>query len=532
MLRRRVLKRPAKSGGRSQGETPVEYEPSEDAPLVAPTSHVAASVYALDDTEPSHASMAASPSIAAPSEWASRLVDMLIQQQHLIKPRRAIEMELSVWSDCCSIGCFALEEIRAVLRKNVGLQISFRCYCACENDPAALAFVEMNHKPLHTSTMTRRNFGEGKFFCNTHQVNHPLPKVGLDVYIGTFPCSPMSRRGRRAGFVDAEAKLLLIGLQTIVATAPTIWVLELGEMQCQSARDEAIQKIRLEMSKSQVPYVIETAQHLQPFALGYPMMRSRFFVLGCRQDVAPGRSPELTALQCLVGASPPQTSSYIAFLGLRRSLDWSRVGQYPEHATCTRLASTDCACGLDPMVLCQAHPCRCRNCGKDLKSCAWRRRLQRWLSSLDLQGVVRAHAGTLTYLQVLELQGGRGPTSPRERTLVNILATQNLAQPLNDTLMIADLSLNPPFDTALFNGYVPTLTPTSDLWSFQAGSRLSACALGQLMGLSMDRVLVTPEMHEQWFRKRLGQAVHVPTFGMVLLAALAAPLHNSLCSSE
>ena len=425
-----------------------------------------------------------------------------------------------------------MEEIRAALRENVGLHVSFRYYCACEKDPAALAFVEMNHKPLHTMcNMTQRNFGEGKFFCSTHQVNHPLPKVGLDVYIGAYPCSHWSRRGRRTGFDHPEAQLLLVGAQTIVATAPAIWVLELGEMPCQSARDEVLQKIVSELSENRVPYVIETAQHLQPFALGYPMMRSRFFVLGCRQDVAPGRTPELTALQSLVGASPPQTSSYIAFLGLRRSLDWSRVGQYPDHATCTTIASTNCACGLDPMVLCSAHPCHCRKCGEDLKSCAWRRLLQRWQSSLDLRGVVRAHAGKLTYLQVLELQGGRGPTSPRERTIVNILATQIRAQPLNDTLMIADLSQNPPYGTVLCNGYVPTLTSTSDLWSFQAGSRLSACALGRLMGLSMDRVLVTPEMREDWFRRRLGQAVHVPTVGVVLLASLAAPLHR-LYSSE
>ena len=161
---------------------------------------------------------------------------------------------------------------------------------------------------------------------------------------------------------------------------------------------------------------------------------------------------------------------------MRRSLDWSRVGQYPDHATCTRIASTNCVCGLDPMVLCTAHPCQCRNCGEDHKSCAWRRLFQRWQSSLDVRGVVQAHAGTLTYVQVLELQGGRGPTSPRGRTLVNILATQDQAQPLNDTLMVADLSQNPKFGTVLCNGYVPTLTTASDLWSFQAGARLSANA--------------------------------------------------------
>ena len=33
---------------------------------------------------------------------------------------------------------------------------------------------------------------------------------------------------------------------------------------------------------------------------------------------------------------------------------------------------------------------------------------------------------------------------------------------------------------------------------------------------------------EQWFRKRLGLAVHVPKFALALLAVLAKPLHGCL----
>ena len=154
------------------------------------------------------------------------MVDISIQHLHLKQPRGAMELELSFWSDCCGFGTdsFAFEEIRAALRERLpGLRVSFRCYCACEKDPAALAFVMINHTPLHTMrNMTHRNFDEGRFFCNTHQVNHRLPKVGLDVYIGTFPCSPWSRRGQRAGFDHPEAELLLVGLQAIAATAPAM----------------------------------------------------------------------------------------------------------------------------------------------------------------------------------------------------------------------------------------------------------------------------------------------------------------------
>ena len=71
--------------------------------------------------------------------------------------------------------------------------------------------------------------------------------------------------------------------------------------------------------------------------------------------------------------------------------------------------------------------------------------------------------GTLTYLQVLEFHGHAGPEQPRLRILINLIALQAEAQPLNDTLMVADVSQNPPFIDMLAVGETPVFTTSASL---------------------------------------------------------------------
>ena len=52
--------------------------------------------------------------------------------------------------------------------------------------------------------------------------------------------------------------------------------------------------------------------------------------------------------------------------------------------------------------------------------------------------------GTVTYLQVLEMHGRLGPQQPRQRVLINLIAIRAGTQPLNETLMVGDLSQTPP----------------------------------------------------------------------------------------
>ena len=94
--------------------------------------------------------------------------------------------------------------------------------------------------------------------------------------------------------------------------------------------------------------------------------------------------------------------------------------------------------------------------------------------------------------------------------------------------MIVDMSQNPPFGDLHCHGECPTFTTSSDLWVFQAGEASRVPHYAALMGLDMAAVTVTNNMTEAWLRERLGLAVHIGSFGVVLLAALAPPLERCM----
>ena len=48
--------------------------------------------------------------------------------------------------------------------------------------------------------------------------------------------------------------------------------------------------------------------------------------------------------------------------------------------------------------------------------------------------------GCLTYVQAIESVGLQAPTSARERNLLNMLARLPMAQPLQETLMVTDIT--------------------------------------------------------------------------------------------
>ena len=102
-------------------------------------------------------------------------------------------------------------------------------------------------------------------------------------------------------------------------------------------------------------------------------------------------------------------------------------------------------------------------------------------------------------------------------------------QPLKDTLMLLDKSQNPPFGSWPTDGLAPTLTTTSQLWCMSAGRELQAWELAVLMGFDTNKMVLKGQT-EAWFRRRLGLAVHVPNFGLVLAAAMANPLQACLAS--
>ena len=109
---------------------------------------------------------------------------------------------------------------------------------------------------------------------------------------------------------------------------------------------------------------------------------------------------------------------------------------------------------------------------------------------------------------------------------MNLFALKKDAQPLGDTLMLADMSQNPPFGVVLLNGEVPTVTTSSHLHSFRAGAGLTTYHIAALAGLDTTKMNFAQGMSPQWFAQRVGLGVHAASFGVVLMGALAIPIRK------
>ena len=216
--------------------------------------------------------------------------------------------------------------------------------------------------------------------------------------------------------------------------------------------------------------------------------------------------------------------TFLRFLGLQREIDWSRVGECPTPEELSYVSASSCKCGLDPMVCCPTHPCKCGKSGESGAECVLRSIFMIFVTSSPWADVMIKRRGTVTYLQALEMNGRQGPQQPRQRVLINMVAIRPDTQPLNDTLMVGDVSQNPPFGDLFTHGETPAFTTSSKVWVFQVGQMLRTHHMAALMGLDLSMVTFSAHMSESWFRQRLGMAVHIPNFGLVLMAALAPPL--------
>ena len=99
----------------------------------------------------------------------------------------------------------ALQELAIQLRAAVGVIVKWILYCACDMDKMSRRFSELNHDPRHVSSqMQHRNFEAGQYYSEKHDPHHDLPRANVDLHVGTYPCSPWSRRGKRTGFERAS----------------------------------------------------------------------------------------------------------------------------------------------------------------------------------------------------------------------------------------------------------------------------------------------------------------------------------------
>lgn len=468
------------------------------------------------------------------SAWASHAVKILVEGKLLPCRPTQTSVTLNMWADCAGMvtEMFAGRKVTKALSEEIGLNVCWRLFCACEKDPRARAFIRSNHSPMHTSDdMLHRDFGSGQYYCDQCGANHDLPETGIDVYVAGYPCSPWSRRGLRSDFNHPDIKPLLIGLQTVNYMRPALWLMETTEGvddhrdgSAESALDNVRRLIKKEVHRA--TYFSHIVRNLSPVWSGYPTRRPRVFILNWRADVC---QPEV-ALQPLTAflAQPvPLAHNYWSMLKLDRPVDWSRVDEYPGRDELAALQANleGCVCHVDPMLVCPRHPCPpvCGRCGVTGTECIWRHKMQKYLAEHQ-PNLLAQSTGKLTYLQVLELSGRQGPTNPRQRNLLNVFALLSQARPLNETLMLTDLSQSVDMAVLQKDGSLPTLARNSAIFCFRAGRLLTTAEKAALMGFDLGEMQFPQGCSEAWLRERLGLSIHVASLGLMLLALVSSPL--------
>ena len=502
-----VLKRPA---ARHKRQDPVQYKAEAAIPPPPPPW--------------------SQPTPASQPKWAAHALRILMEKGHLSnRTGQQKKMELTVWSDCSGINSemFALRELSNEWHVGLGVSVTWVLYMTCESDKTSQEFSRLNHDPKHVSEqMQHRNFETGQVHCMTHGENHDMPRHGVDLYVGTYPCSPWSRRGKRTGWDHPDAEASIIGFKTIAFVGPAVFVVELGEVPSHEALQEILTKLQEIIQAGHARYTIQVVRNLTPAWSGYPTRRKRCFLIGWRGDIDGARAGE--PLQSLMEAPKMVEQTFLRFLGLQRAVDWSHVGECPTPDELLYVSASPCKCGLDPMVRCPVHLCKCGKCGESGVECTWRSMFMTFIATGPMADIASKRKGMLTYLQVLEMNGRQGPQQPRQRVLINLIAIRPDTQPLNDTLMVGDVSQNPPFGDMFAAGDTPVFTTSSNVWVFQIGQALRTHHMAALMGLDLSRVTLSTHMSESWFRQRLGLAVHIANFGLVLMAALTSPLSASI----
>ena len=509
---RRVLRRPAAA-------IPVKYEDDGFQGLPPATA-------TAEEPQWAHTTFDAGAPVELP--WADNIVHTLVRNGHLPSIISQTKVTLKLWSDCSGINAekFSWNELQDAMKRIIGADVSLGLYYTCESDPKSIAFVKANHQPEHMGTdMSQRNFTSGECWCMLVGENISIPKAGVDVYVGTYPCSPWSRRGSRTGWDHPSVQPMRIGLQTIGYIQPAIWIVELGELPETQSLDEILTCIRHALDRS--VYLIQVVRSLGPQAQGYPINRRRTFFVGWRTDVCLDPVVATQPLHTLIQNPVDVTSTYRGFLKVSSPYDWSEVGNFCVGTSLAYMSANACRCACDPYILCPVHPCKCEKCGSDGLQCTWRHHLHRLLEKENLLSQAINMHGKVTYVNALEMQGGDAPTLPRARVMLNIVAMLPQSNPLQDTLMLVDKSQNPGFGTWPSDGMAQTLTTTSQLWCMSAGRELTARELAALMGFDTSKMALKGQT-EAWFRKRLGLTVHVANFGLVLAAVVAGPLRQCL----
>ena len=378
-MRKRPGKRPAAARGRDAGEysSPAAArgrDAGEYSSAAVPATYEAPDLQGVprkkEVEEPQWARIPLDGDGPPGLPWADHVVHTLVSNGHL--PSSALnQIELQVWSDCSGINSekFAWNELRDAIRHIIGADVVLALYYTCDSDPKSIAFAQANHQPQHVgSNISQRNFTSGECWCTLRKGNFPIPRVGVDLYVGTYPCSPWSRRGPRTGWEHPSVEPFRIGVQTLSYIQPAVWIIEFGELPENASSDEVISAIQEVLDQDGREYIIQLVRTMGPAIQGYPIRRPRTYVIGWRKDACPDAAVVARPLQTLIRNPLDVSSSYRGFLKISHPYDWSGVGCFYVGASLEYISGIACRCACNPYVACPVHPCKCDRCARKTRA--------------------------------------------------------------------------------------------------------------------------------------------------------------------
>ena len=131
----------------------------------------------------------------------NHIVRTLVSNGHL--PSQSTKsVNINVWSDCSGINSemFALQTLSDNIKEIIGGNVQWNLYYTCDSDPRSIVFARQNHAPNHVGIdMKQRNFNTGEVWCTLCQRNLPLPKSGIDLYVGGVSVLTMVAKGYSSG---------------------------------------------------------------------------------------------------------------------------------------------------------------------------------------------------------------------------------------------------------------------------------------------------------------------------------------------
>jgi site-specific DNA-cytosine methylase len=479
-----------------------------------------------------------------PPTWPRHFLGAVAEAFHAYAAQRGGgDIVVNVWSDCAGLSTELLagRDISATAAELFGMRLQFHQYGACDNSDHSKEFIIANHCPKRFSQdIFARDFASGRYQCSVTGTAQELPKRGLDVYCAGFPCTPWSTRGNRLGWDDKNSKHAFQCVKTIAYTLPAIYILE-NVVSMQHARSDDsggaavditdFNDLQAFLAKNLPLHQHMVITNLNPLHAGYPVQRNRFYIVGVRKDqFESGRGDMLTPIFNKLMARPCSLRhTWRTFLNLPDPPSWLRLHKIAAPDEQHALAASNCKCCLDARVVCEAHPCQCGKCKDGAHDCLWRHKsvefVEKHLGRNFLEDPVHA---SLTYIQCLEINAGLlGPTSPRERNLLNVWARLPVLSPIESTNGVADISQSLDRARPRTDGSVPTLATNTRIWSFPDGRELSTVELALLMGHHDVREFRgLPHAEANW-RRLLGNSIHRGNMGVILVGALAAVFGNA-----